>query len=181
MELLLVVAIVVGVSAAAAPQLMSMIRESAVFEASDNVRETMGEARRYAIDTGIDYEFRYEINGASIVVLPSENELNLDESGTTSTTTERYMRLSLDLPESMQLRGAAGVDEVSENLEPERLGDLPSNLAEKSWSAPVVFRFDGTVRDFELRVSDKSGLTSKVILRGLTGAARTTAVYQEEF
>lgn len=180
LELIIVMAILAGISAMAAPQLMSMIRESAVYEAADQVRGVLGDTRRFAIDTGIDYEFRYEVSGTSIVVLPSENELNLNESDNTSTTTGDYMRLSFDLPESLRLRAAADTEEVSERIEPERFGSLAGNqLAQKSWSAPVMFRFDGTAQDFELRVSDEAGLTSRVTLRGLTGSARISAVYRE--
>ncbi|MCA9049669.1 MAG: type II secretion system protein [Planctomycetaceae bacterium] len=180
LELLMVTAILAMISALAAPQLMSMMRESAVFEAADRVREAMGDARRYAIDTGIDYEFRYEINGSSIVVLPTESELNLDESGTASTTTERYIRLSLELPESLRLHGTSA-EETSERLDPAVFGDLPGGqLAQKNWSSPIVFRFDGTSSGAEVRVSDATGLTSSVTLRSLTGSARVSLVFQEE-
>ena len=180
-ELIIVVAIIALVAAMAAPQLLSMIRESTVFEAADNVRETMGESRRYAIDTGIDYEFRYEVNGSTVVVLPSELEQDVDESDNTSQTTGSYVRLAVELPESIQVKAAEGVEESSERLEASVFGNLAgSQLSQKSWSAPVLFRFDGTSDDFELRVTDENGLTSTVSVRGLTGSARTSQVYEEE-
>ncbi len=165
----------------AAPQLMSMIRESTVFEAADNVRETMGETRRYAIDTGIDYEFRYEVSGNNVLILPSELENDVNLEANTSKTTGKYFRQLVELPESIQLKAAEGVEETSERLEPEVFGNLGGNqLSQKSWSTPVLFRFDGTSSNFEIRVTDDSGLTSIVTLRGLTGSARTSQVYQEE-
>lgn len=181
LELMIVLAILATVSAMAAPQLMSMIRESTVFEAADGVRDALGQARQFAIDTGIDYEFRYELNGPAMVILPSENELNLDESGSRSTTTEQYVRLLAELSEGMRLRADEGVEEASETLDAERFGSLGgSELSRKSWSRPILFRFDGVADDFVFRVSDKEGLTSKIELRGITGTARTTQVYQEE-
>ncbi|MCP4175173.1 MAG: prepilin-type N-terminal cleavage/methylation domain-containing protein [Fuerstiella sp.] len=181
MELMIVLAILAMISAMAAPQLMSMIRESTVFEAADRVRATLGQARQFAIDTGIDYEFRYELNGPAMVLLPSENELNLDDSGSQSTTTEEYIRLLVELSEDMRLRADAGVEELSETLDAEQFGSLGgSELSRKSWSRPIMFRFDGMADDFVFRVSDEEGLTSKIDLRGITGTARTSQVYQEE-
>ncbi|MEZ6126030.1 MAG: prepilin-type N-terminal cleavage/methylation domain-containing protein [Planctomycetaceae bacterium] len=180
MEIVIVVAILVAVSAMVAPQLMSMVREGVVFRQADEVREVMSEARRYAIDTGIDYEFRYELNGPGVVVLPTETELNVDEDNQ-STTTEKYMRLFLELAEDIQLSSGDPLQQPSETLPPERFGDLnATDLASRSWSTPVLFRFDGTAEDFELKVSDPSLLTSIVSVRGLTGATRTSQVYQGE-
>ena len=173
--------IIVLVASMAAPQLISMIRESTVFEAADQVREAAGEARRFAVDTGIDYEFRYEIGGATIVILPSEQELNVDEAQNSSNSTEKYMRLLVELPEEMSLRAPEGVEEIPETLDAIRFGELTGDrLTDKAWATPVLFRFDGTAQDFELRVSDKDGLTSNVSIRGLTGSIRVSQVFQED-
>jgi prepilin-type N-terminal cleavage/methylation domain-containing protein len=181
LEILVVMSIIVMVASMAAPQLMSMIRESTVFEAADQVREAAAEARRFSIDTGIDYELRYEVGGATVVILPSELELNVDESQNTSNTTEKYMRLLVELPEEIRLRAPDGVEEVSESLDAVRFGDLSGDmLTQKSWSAPILFRFDGTADNFTLRVSDKDGLTSNISIRGLTGSIRVSQVFQED-
>ena len=182
MELMIVVAILAMIAAMAAPQLMSLIRESAVFREADKVREWMGETRRFAVDTGINYEFRYELNGSGFVVLPSEQEINIDDNGS-STTTEKYVRIYQELDEDIQLKAAEGADEQAETIDAERFGDLDaSKLSRKTWSAPIIFSFDGTAQDFELRVADADGLTAVVKVRGLTGSVSTQAanVYQEE-
>lgn len=180
LELMVVMGILALISAMAAPQLMSMIRESTVFEAGDRIREAMGEARRFAVDTGIDYQFRYEVDGNTIVVLPCEQELNLDESGTSSTTTEKYIRLMVEFPEELRLHGAS-LTQATERLDPALFGDLPGGaLAQKSWSSPITFRFDGTSDTAEVRVSDANRLTCNVTVRSLTGSARVSQVYQEE-
>jgi len=180
LELMVVLGILATISAMAAPQLMSLMRESTVFKEADRVREAMADARRYAIDTGIDYEFRFEANGANVVVLPSENELNVDDSGN-SKTTEKYIRLSLELPEDFRLHLGPDGELESETLDVTRFGDLDaSTLSRMSWSAPVMFRFDGTSQDFTLHVADKERLTAEVSVRGLTGTIRTSQVYQED-
>lgn len=179
-ELLIVIAIATAISAMAAPQLMSLMREGTVFEAGDKIRDAMSEARRFAIDTGIDYEFRYEVNGHMAVILPAELERDVSEQGT-SKTTEEYFRMLVELSEDLTLRAAEGVEESSERLDPVAFGNLTgTQLSQRSWSKPLLFRFDGTSDDFELRVSDKEGLTSLIEVRGLTGAVRTGQVYTED-
>lgn len=180
LELLIVLGIVVSVSAMAMPNLMSMVRENRVFKEADQVREALGNARQHAIDTGIDYEFRYELNGPTVIILPSESELNETSEGK-STTTGEYVRQLVPLSEGMRIRAAEGIEESSEVLDAERLGNLGGGeLTKKQWSTPVMFRFDGTADDFEFRVSDTEGLTSKITLRGLTGTSRMSQVYPEE-
>lgn len=182
LEIMIVVSILAMISAMAAPQLMSLVQESSLFREADSVREWMSNTREYAIDTGIDYEFRYELNGASFVVLPTEEELNVDESGQ-STTTEEYRRVHMELSEGIQLKGPEDVDETSESLDADRFRGLnASELSGKSWSAPILFRFDGTSDDYTLRVVNKDGLTAEVTLRGLTGAVSTGAakIYRED-
>ena len=192
LELLVVLAILVSLATMATPQILTLIREGAVYEAADYVRDSMAEARRYAIETGIDYDLRYEINGSTIVILPAEKELEADEDQGYSDT-EEYYRATLQLPEEITLEVPDGVQVESERLQPSDFGspteigdsdgvDIPSpaQLADKTWSTPVRFRFDGTADDFELLVKSEEGLVSKVKLRGLTGSIRTGQVFPEE-
>lgn len=180
LELLIVLGIIVAIASMAMPQLISSIRESSVFDAADRIRETAAEARRFAIDTGVDYEFRYEVGGAAVVVLPAENEQAAYDEQDTNNTTEKWMRLLEELPEGFTLRAPEGVTEAGETLDAIRFGDLQGeSLTRKSWSTPVIFRFDGTAEDFELRVVNEDGLTSVVSIRGLTGSIKTSQVFQE--
>lgn len=182
LEIMIVVAILGMIAAMTAPQLMSLVQESSVFREADSVREWMGEARRYAIDTGIDYEFRYELNGSNFVILPSEQELNVNENGQ-STTTEKYVRIHQELAEDIHLKALEGNEERAESLEPECFAGLDATeLSQISWSEAIVFCFDGTAQDFTLRVVDDEGITAEVKLRGLTGSVSTRAaeIYQED-
>ena len=182
LEIMIVVTILSMIAAMAAPQLMSLIRESTVFRQAETVREGMSDARRYAIETGIDYEFRYELNGPSFVVLPSEQELNVNEDGE-STTTEQYYRVHQELTDGIQLKADSDSPESSESLDVERFRGLnATELSQKAWSQAIIFSFDGTAQDFTLRVVDEEGLTAKVIVRGLTGSVSTRAaeIYQED-
>ncbi len=76
LELIIVVAILSVFAAMVAPSAISQVRENEVAHAVESVREAVAEARSFAIDSGIDYQFRYEPYGRSFVVLPRELEPN---------------------------------------------------------------------------------------------------------
>lgn len=172
--------IIVALASMAAPNVMEQIRENRVFQQADEVREAMALCRKQAIENGIDYEFRYEINGPSFLILPADIQSSVSEDGTSSTT-EEYFRAAFDLDEDMRLRAEEGIEEQSEQLDSDRLSGLGSpELARKSWSQAILFQFDGRSDDSVVRVSDKEGLTSEVSLRGLTGSVRISQVYPSE-
>lgn len=182
MELLIVLAVLVAISAMAAPSLIERMKDSTVQESAESVREIVAEARTYAIDSGIDYQFRYEPNGQYFVVLPTEQEPTTANSTSTDSSSGEYMRLSGELPEGLSLRAMDGEEDSSERLEPEWFGALPDAgvLSEKSWSQPVYFHFDGSALDHTFRVMDTDGRTAEISIRGLTGSVRLSGVYREE-
>lgn len=181
MEVLIVLAILIAVSAMAAPALIDRIKDSNIQESAESVREIVSEARTYAIDSGIDYQFRFETNGRYFVVLPSEMEPSSANSTTTDSSSGEYLRLSGELPEGVFLRSQQDEDEASERLEPEWFGDLPDAgvLTEKPWSRPVYFHFDGSADDRVFRVMDEEGRTAEITIRGLTGSVRLGTIYRE--
>lgn len=180
LELILVLSIVVTIAALAVPNLMSMVGENAVFAQADQLRDALGEARRFSIETGIDYEVRYEVGGRHLVVLPNDVTTNETTEQTSTRTDQQYYAL-LPLEEGITIRRAKGEEEQSEILDSSRFGDLGgSELSRLRWSTPVMFRFDGTADDFTFRVSNNEGLTSDVSLRGLTGTTRVSQVYPED-
>lgn len=179
-EVLIVLSIIVALASMAAPNVMEQIRENRVFQQADEVREAMAMCRTRAIENGIDYEFRYEVSGPGFLVLPADIESSVNEDGTSSTT-EEYFRAAFELDEDMRLRAASGIEEESEQLDADRLSGLGSaELARKSWSKAIQFRFDGRSDDTIVRVSDEEGLTSEVSLRGLTGSVRVSQVYPDQ-
>lgn len=181
LELLIVIGLLVVVAGIAIPGFMSRIRDGQVHRAADSVREVLAEARVFAIDSGIDYQFRYEVNGHSFVVLPTEIEPADSNSTMNDSGSSEYMRLSGELDETLFLRGMDGESDMTEQLEGTWFGGLPDGgaLSQKTWSSPIYFRFDGSATDRKFRVMDEAGRTSELSVRGLTGAIRLAPVYQE--
>lgn len=183
LELLLVIGVLVAVSAMAVPPLMDRIRAGRVQEASESVREVLANARRYAIDAGIDYHFRYELNGHAFVAIPAEPNPTLANSY--SATDEADTRVVVEagtLDETLFIRPFSSDTSGGESLEPEAFTDLPNagELASKTWSAPILLRFDGTSEDRRFRVMDEEQNASEISIRGLTGAVRVSQVFVME-
>ena len=87
-----------------------------------------------------------------------------------------------ELDETLVLRSMSGDEAASESLEVESFTDLPNagELAQKTWSAPILFRFDGTAEDRQFRVMDEGTRTAEITVRGLTGSVRVSQVFPME-
>ena len=178
-ELMIVLAILVAVTAMAAPQMMERIRSGRVQEAAENVREVLAAARTYAIDTGVDYHFRFEVGGNYVVAIPAEQDASIGNSYDSDSETAEFLYRSGELPETIFLRNSFGDTSGSETLKGHAFGNLENagNLASKTWSMPILFRFDGSAEDKTFRVMDEEQRSCDVSVRGLTGAIRTSGVF----
>lgn len=182
LELLVVIAVLLSVSAMAIPPMMDRLQSGRVQEAAESVREVLANARRYAIDGGVDYHFRYEINGRAFVAIPAEPSPVLANSYSGDEEDTRIIVEAGELDETLFLRSMSGAEAASESLEVEAFTDLPNagELAQKTWSAPILFRFDGTAEDRQFRVMDEGTRTAEITVRGLTGSVRVSQVFPME-
>ncbi|MEZ6059056.1 MAG: prepilin-type N-terminal cleavage/methylation domain-containing protein [Planctomycetaceae bacterium] len=180
MELMIVLGLLVAVAAIATPTLLSEMRNNRVYDAGETVREVLAESRRLAIDSGIDYQFRYEPNGQHFIVVPTEIEPKDSNSLIGEQSTSTYVRLTGDLGSGFRIRAMDDTQDTAERLGPEWFGNVQDGalLAQKSWSTARLFRFDGTSDDFKFRVTDDAERTVEISVRGLTGAVRLSQVYQ---
>jgi len=181
LELLVVVGIIVVIASVTAPSIMSRIRENAVAQAAESVRDNLARSRTYAVDAGIDYQFRYEPGGRNFIVLPMELEPSDSNSTTGDLSTGNYIRLSGELDAEFQLTAIGDGQQTIESLEAAWFGQLENalQLSQMSWSSPIVFRFDGTADDGQFRLTTDSKLTADVTVRGLTGGVSVSSVYRE--
>jgi prepilin-type N-terminal cleavage/methylation domain-containing protein len=182
LELLIVIAVLLSVSAMAIPPMMDRLQSGRVQDAAESVREVLANARRYAIDGGVDYHFRYEINGRAYVAIPAEPSPVLANSYSGDEEDTRIIVEAGELDETLVLRSMSGDEAAAESLEVESFTDLPNagELAQKTWSAPILFRFDGTAEDRQFRVMDEGTRTAEITVRGLTGSVRVSQVFPME-
>ena len=178
-ELMIVLAVLVTITAIAAPSLMDRVRDGQVQEAAETVREVVAETRTFAIDAGVDYHFRYEIGGQSFVALPSEREPVAGNSLDSDGKTADFRAWANEVSDTIFLQNEEDDTSAGETLEALDFNNLANagELAKKSWSAPIVFHFDGTAEDKSFRVMDAEQRTSTVTVRGLTGSVRISPVF----
>ena len=181
LELLVVVAILVMMAALVAPTVVKQMRETRVAQAAESLRETISRSRTFALDTGIDYQFRYEPNGRNFVVLPLELEVADANSIVGSSETSNYVRLTGQLSDGFRLQATNDETLTLETLEAAWFGQLDNalQLSKAVWSLPIIFRFDGTADDAEFQVTTDEQLTADLSIRGLTGSVSVSRVYTE--
>ncbi len=182
LELLIVLAIILIVSAMAAPGLMERVRNGNVREAAQQVTEVLAAARTYAIDTGVDYHFRFEVGGNNVIAIPAEPENTLSNSNSSETDTAGLLYHTAKLSEEIVLQYSKDSTSGVETLKGQAFGNLENGgeLASKSWSQPILFRFDGSSESMTFRVMDKELRSCDVSVRGLTGAISTSGVFVME-
>ena len=182
-ELLIVMTIIVTITAMAAPNMMERVRNGRVQEAAEDVREVMAFARQQAIDSGVDYHVRFEVNGQAVVAIPAEPQPTLvNQAGNDSSQTEVLVMSLVLEPEKMFLRAVKGENAGGEQLEPAAFANLDGNdsLSNRSWSTPILFRFDGSAEDRTFRVMDEENRTSEISVRGLTGSIKVAPAFMME-
>lgn len=182
LELLIVLAVIVSITAMAAPNLMDRVRSGRVQEAAEAVREVLGNARRYAIDAGVDYHFRFEVNGHAVVAIPAEPNPELANSFSSDPDDTRTPLEALIFGDEIFVRALPDDSPGAEQLESIAFDTLAEagDLSQRTWSSPILFRFDGTADDRTFRVMDEEGRSAEVTVRGLTGAVRVTPVFLRE-
>ena len=175
-ELILVMGIIVMIASLATPMVTRMIGRQALKQGADRVRVEMGRARVEAIKTG-------EIH--ALFFLPRGNWFNVarfSQSSQQSGIASREQALLNNriytgyednlLPPRIQfLAGSMEVDSRSVQT----LGDLK---IDSDSIQPVLFYPDGTAQDATIYIQDHRRNRYAVVLRGLTGSARSVRVDQ---
>lgn len=184
LELLLALAVISVLAGVTVPSALRMFADSKLSDAAERVRNLVGQTRLHAINTGEQYQFRFEKDGRRFVQLPVElPPATTDTTSAPTATLVRPPRVLGELPEGMRFEAlvmdaAATTDPVGSALTPELFQGLPKaqDLVSLAWSAPLVFSADGSASDSSWLVVDPRKQSIKVEVRGLTGAATLGAM-----
>ncbi len=181
-ELMIVLAVLILITSMAVPNYMESIRVGRVVEAAEDAREVVASARLYAIEYGVDYHFRYEVDGTAAVAIPAEPGPQLSNSYSEKAEDNRLRLKAVILDEGMKFNPLDGENAGGETLDPECFQTLEEagDFAQRTWSAPITFRPDGSAGSSTFRVMDEDGRQSEISVRGLTGAVRVTPVFEKE-
>lgn len=185
LELLLALAVISVLAGVTVPSALRMFADSKLSDAAERVRNLVGQTRLHAVNTGEQYQFRFEKDGRRFVQLPVElpPTSTTDSSSTPTATMARPPSVLGELPEGMRFEAlvmdaAATTDPVGPPLSPELFQGLPKaqDLVSLAWSAPLVFSADGSASDSSWLVVDQRKQSIKIEVRGLTGAATLGAM-----
>jgi prepilin-type N-terminal cleavage/methylation domain-containing protein len=186
-ELLIVVAILATVVALSWPALERFYLEYRVRQAGQLVQARLAGARVHAVDTGFDYQFRFEPEGQRFLVLPYDSQalaaLQTASSPTGgssgSSTAVRIPRIAGTLPST-----TAHFDSTStgasapQQIPAEWLSGIPD--ADKfngvNWSAPLLFHADGSAASAQVIIRDKKSRYVVVSVRSMTGSVSVSAI-----
>lgn len=177
-EMLLVLGVMVILLGIAYPSLSTFRLEQQLKQGAELVRLQMKQARLRAMESGLEYQFRYEPGGKQFVVVPAEysaiqaQQVANQQSGNTQ-------------PQSVYWK-AHGKFEAKVNfskttfdqgITPQPLPkefltgfDKPDDLSRVAWAAPLVFQTDGSARDFAVEIENEKGAYVTLSVRGITGA-----------
>ena len=195
LEVLLAVGVLAIVVTLAWPSVLKLHGEQEILESAEKVRALIATARVHAIESGLAYQFRYEIKGNHFLVVPFEKEFEgIDQRTKSAGTAEglgRFSKGAGNLPENVKFVSANApindsrstvTSEAAQKLTPQVLEGLPGadKLAGLSWSGPVVFQPDGTSDDFEFSVADQRNQRITLRVRGVTGAVAVGRLQRED-
>lgn len=184
LELLLALAVISVLAGVTVPSALRMFADSKLSDAAEKVRNLVGQARLNAVNTGEQYQFRFEKDGRKCVLIPVEIPLVATEQATSTTlATAPPPNVLGELPEGMRFELLAvdtgsATDAAGPPLAPELFQGLPKaqELVSLPWSAPIVFSADGSANDANWLVVDQRKQSIRIDVRGLTGAATLGAM-----
>lgn len=175
-ELILVMAIIVMIASLATPMMTRMIGRQSLTQGANRVRVEMGRARVEAIKTGDVQALFFLPQGHWFNVAPF-SQLPQQSGIASRELTQLNNRVYTGYEDSFLPKGirfAAGSTEVDARAA-QTLGDVKIDNGSLQ---PVLFYPDGTAQDATIYLQDDRRNRIAVVLRGLTGAARTIRVAQ---
>ena len=176
-ELILVLAIIVMIASLATPMMTRMIGRQALKQGADRVRVEMGRARVEAIKTG-DVHALYFVpqgnwfNVARFTQLPQQSGIASREQAQLKNRIYTGYEENV-LPPNIQFAPTSTLEADSRSVQ--TLGDV---RIDGDSIQPVLFYPDGTSQNATIYIQDNRRNRIAVVLRGLTGSARTIKVAQ---
>ncbi len=167
LEILLVLAVFVVISAMAIPATTSLFSGQQLRSAADIVRARFSDARVRAIKTGDVYAFFYKPGGGDYWIAPMVSGFRSLASGTTPPSHQYLLENQITFSEGETAQDARSTA-TAENADAAR--------DQYSQYRPILFYPDGTSQNATILLQARNGLRIQVNLRGLTGVATKTRI-----
>ncbi len=178
-EICLVLALLVVIGSFAIPLLSGAVERRALSSGAGILQAGWTRARLAAMQSGQTYIVRLEPKGSRFQVL-STDQLALPESQDLQPQDPNAERTPYDILRVFKTQLPDGVifghADVSNS---NQLTATIGSAGDGPWSAPIVFRPDGTTSDATVLIVNEPGNTIRVTLRGLTGTSNASEVGKE--
>jgi len=176
LEVLLVIAVLVMISAITYPSLKSSYGYYKLHGGIDSVRAAWAMARAHAIEEGRPYRFSVEPNGSHFRVAPDQSDYWSGSAPSDDPQGKGYV-LEDALPGGVRFTvNGEPVKDLPEDTSPPGKEEK-TNYSSIEWNTAVVFLPDGTAKeDVHILFQVRGARPTRVHLRGLTGTVSVEAI-----
>jgi Tfp pilus assembly protein FimT len=178
-EICLVLTLLVVIASFAIPLLGGAVERRSLMSGAGLLQAGWTRARLAAMQSGQTYVVRFEPKGSRFQVLsldqlalPESQELPQEDPDAEHSTYDILRFFKTRLPDGV-IFGHADVANSNQ------LTATMGSSGDGPWSAPILFRPDGTTSDASVLLVNEPGQTVRVTLRGLTGTSIASEVGKE--
>lgn len=187
-EMLLVLALLVSLLLMTYPTLNRLHLEHQLKQGAEQVRLQLTSARLHALQSGIDYQFRYEPGGKRFVALPADYQAIQTQAAATQNNAGGasvivYWKTQGEFKVKVSFSAQTAPQFGNPQLPPQPLPaefltgfENSAQLAGIAWSSPLVFKPDGSAQDFTVEIEHESGAYVILEVRGITGGTNVTPI-----
>jgi prepilin-type N-terminal cleavage/methylation domain-containing protein len=180
LELMLVLALIVAMTAIAWPSIATMFESQRLYKAADQIRAAWANARNDALTSGRTILFRFEPQTDLYTIGPWQGDVAAaqtesdDPAATTTSTTDCR---EAHLPEGVVFADSSGSMQSDSRTD---LVETTDTAGQTATSRPIMFFPDGTTSTAQLQMTTARGQILLVELRGLTGISTVGEVNQSQ-
>lgn len=174
--MLLVLGLMTGLLALTLPTLGRIRLEQQLKQGAEMVRLQMMAARLHALETGTEYQFRYEMGGNRFVAIPADYYVVKPEAGQGSVNSDKpatYWKTLGTFASKIHFANQSWKpSEPPQPLPADFLKgfDKPDDLSRVSWAPALVFSANGSAADCSFEIEDEFGAYVTISVRGITGS-----------
>lgn len=187
-EMLLVLALLVALLTLTLPTLTRLQVEHQLKQGAELVRLQVTSTRLHALESGMEYQFRYEPGGKLFLAVPYEYQAIQAQAAAAQNNpggapAAVYWKAKGEF--QVKVKFSADTSKVfttppqtPQPLPPEFLTgfDDAAKLKNIAWSQPLIFKPDGSTQDFSVEIENESGQYVVLEVRGITGGTRLSQV-----
>jgi hypothetical protein len=186
--MLLVLALLVALLALTLPTLGRLQVEHQLKQGAELVRLQITSTRLHALESGMEYQFRYEPGGKVFLAVPYEYQAIQAQAAAAQNNPggaaasvywkakgEFQVKVKFSADTSKQL---VDPQQPPQPLPPEFLTGFAdaAKLTSIAWSQPLIFKADGSTQDFSVEIENEVGQYVVLEVRGITGGTRLSQV-----